>query len=372
MRKEIASSMDQKTAYILASLQTEIVRVTDLMRTFVNDSDLNDLSIRSESLTEYERTKAYNDLHAKIVMLGTSSKYIQEVFAMMPIPEKRISSRTGVDPLDAEEWGAFQSANLVPYAAFYYKNRLFFPIGYPLTSQSSFMLVVEMSLSSIGKEISALKPYAHSSTFLMDERYRFPLFGESANTQVSRNILTAAAGKKRIQIDGHRYMVFEKRSESLHWSLTTLIPEYEILHPVYAINKWIWYLSILSFIIVIAASLTISRLINRPLKKLIGGFRRVEHGELDVTIERKEIDEFQFIYTQFNRMTGKLKELIQEVYEKTIYSQQAELKLLQSQINPHFFYNSLYILYLMARGEDLDGVKKAGEVSRRIFQIHHL
>jgi len=369
VRKEISNSTDQKSAYILASLQTEISRITELMRTFITDSDLNDLSIRSESLTEYERTKAYNDLHSKIVTLGTSSKYIGEVFAMMPIPEKRISSRSGVDPFDEMEWQAFQSTNAIPGEAFYYNGRLFFSLGYPLTLQSQFMLVAEISLPRIGQEINALKPYDHSITYLMDERHQYLLFEEPLNSQANRPLLTATTGKERIIIDGNRYMLFEKHSEPLDWTLTTLIPENEILYPVYSFKKYIWYLSILSFIIVILASLTISRLINTPLKKLIAGFRKVELGELDVMIKRKENDEFQFIYTQFNRMAGKLKQLIQEVYEKTIYSQQTELKLLQSQINPHFLYNSLYILYFMARREEHDGVKKLAKYLGEYFKF---
>lgn len=369
VRNEIAKSMEQKSAYILASLQTEITRVTDIMRTFINDSDLNDLSIRSESLTEYERTKAYNDLFSKIVMLGTSSKYIQDVFVMMPIPNKRISSRTGVEPLDAEEWKALQNANAAPATAFYYKDRLFFSFGYPPASRSQFMLVVEMSLPKIGQEIKALKPYEHSISYLLDEYYKKPLYEELSDGQAATSVRALAAGKERISIDGTPYMVFEERSEPLNWTLTTLIPENEILHPVYSFKKWIWYLSVLSFIFVILASFAIFRLIDRPLKKLIGGFRKVELGDLDVVIQRKENDEFQFIYAQFNRMAGKLKQLIQEVYEKTIYSQQAELKLLQSQINPHFLYNSLYILYLMAHSGDHDGVKKLAKYLGEYFKF---
>lgn len=357
VRKEIANSMDQKSAYILDSLQTEITRVTELMRTFISDSDMNDLSIRAVSLTVYERTKAFNDLHAKITMLGTSSKYIREVFVMMPIPEKRVSSQRGVEQLSVEEWQAFQSTAAIPGAPFYDDGRLFFLWGYPSTTRSQFNLVVELSLPQIARDLRALKPYERSNTYLIDERFQKLLYEDTTDGEFDPSAADAGAGQDRMLINGSRYLVFKKHSDVLSWTLATYIPESEILHPVMSFKKWIWYLSFLSLIVVIAASLMIFRLINRPLKKLIGGFRKVEQGDLEVSIKRKEKDEFQFIYAQFNRMTGKLNQLIQEVYEKTIYSQQAELKLLQSQINPHFFYNSLYILYFMVRGGDQDGAK---------------
>lgn len=75
-----------------------------------------------------------------------------------------------------------------------------------------------------------------------------------------------------------------------------------------------------------------------------------------MVIRRRGKDEFHYLYEHFNHMASQLKKLIQEVYEQTIHSQKSELKQLQSQINPHFLYNSLYILYRMAQDEDCGGV----------------
>ena len=53
-------------------------------------------------------------------------------------------------------------------------------------------------------------------------------------------------------------------------------------------------------------------------------------------------------------MIGHINELIKLVYEKEILQSRTELKALQSQINPHFLFNTLDALYwsLQENGED--------------------
>jgi sensor histidine kinase YesM len=59
--------------------------------------------------------------------------------------------------------------------------------------------------------------------------------------------------------------------------------------------------------------------------------------------------EFSYLFRQFNDMVGEVKVLIHEVYEKNFRLRLSELKQLQSQINPHFLYNSFSSVYRMAK-----------------------
>ena len=68
-------------------------------------------------------------------------------------------------------------------------------------------------------------------------------------------------------------------------------------------------------------------------------------------------DEFKNIYKRFNTMVGNLNTLIEQVYKQKIHAQKAELKQLQSQINPHFLYNSFFILNSMSRTGDYENLE---------------
>lgn len=70
----------------------------------------------------------------------------------------------------------------------------------------------------------------------------------------------------------------------------------------------------------------------------------VENGNLKVSIASHSTDEIGQLTNRFNRMLGNINRLIEEVYQSKIIQKEAELKALQTQINPHFLYNTLSII----------------------------
>lgn len=87
---------------------------------------------------------------------------------------------------------------------------------------------------------------------------------------------------------------------------------------------------------------------RRQASRLVGDVRQitdtlghVEKGDLDVQIKVSEDSEFRTIADAINRMTGNLKQYIEKEYLLEIQQQKAEYRALQSQINPHFLYNTL-------------------------------
>ena len=74
---------------------------------------------------------------------------------------------------------------------------------------------------------------------------------------------------------------------------------------------------------------------------LVRKFRRAETGDLSVSEEIGGSDEIAVLDQQFNRMLGKLDQLIKTSYVQKLENKEAQLKNLQLQINPHFLYNTL-------------------------------
>ncbi|MFC0212936.1 sensor histidine kinase, partial [Paenibacillus chartarius] len=98
--------------------------------------------------------------------------------------------------------------------------------------------------------------------------------------------------------------------------------------------------------------------IHKPLLTLVKSFRRMEGGDLDFAVEHESKDEFGYLYGRFNQMVANLRSLIDQVYRHKIMTQRAELKQLQSQINPHFLYNSFFILNTMAKTGDVERIEE--------------
>ncbi|MGO4696077.1 sensor histidine kinase [Paenibacillus sp. 2TAB26] len=80
--------------------------------------------------------------------------------------------------------------------------------------------------------------------------------------------------------------------------------------------------------------------------------KRVEWGELDLQVQSEARDEIGELTNRFGKMLNRLNEQIDETYRSKIIQKEAELKALQSQINPHFLYNTLSFINWKALKND--------------------
>lgn len=91
----------------------------------------------------------------------------------------------------------------------------------------------------------------------------------------------------------------------------------------------------------IAAGALLSHSITHRLHQLGLAMKQVGLGELDVRVPVRARDELGQMMSVFNRLTEQVGDMIEDVREHESARREAELRLLQAQINPHFLYNVL-------------------------------
>ena len=101
------------------------------------------------------------------------------------------------------------------------------------------------------------------------------------------------------------------------------------------------------------------RRITRPLELLADASRRIEGGELGVTVPMHGQDELGTLGKAFSGMSLRLQELIDRTYKEEIALRDAQIQALQSRINPHFINNALEDINWQAR---LDGSETASRM----------
>ena len=95
------------------------------------------------------------------------------------------------------------------------------------------------------------------------------------------------------------------------------------------------------------------RYVTRPVEILVEANNRLESGERGYTIDAAaDSQEFARLYEHFNTMSTELKSQFERSYQEQQALQQARMKALQSQINPHFLNNTLEIINWEARLAD--------------------
>ena len=100
-------------------------------------------------------------------------------------------------------------------------------------------------------------------------------------------------------------------------------------------------ISILALLLCLIFSLALSRQISRPVSQLNLAMRKVQKGNLSVQISNNRKDELGLLSDNFNRMTKELQTHLEMAVQKQKDLDEANLKLYQSQLNPHFLYNTL-------------------------------
>jgi len=113
-------------------------------------------------------------------------------------------------------------------------------------------------------------------------------------------------------------------------------------------------LMILLLLMIIIYSLV--RNITDPLYKLIQGMRRVSRGERKVSLSINTGDEIEEVSHVFNEMVRNVETSTQELLESQVKENEARIRMLIYQINPHFIYNTLNCVICLARKNDDEGI----------------
>ncbi|MCP8967764.1 cache domain-containing sensor histidine kinase [Ectobacillus ponti] len=107
--------------------------------------------------------------------------------------------------------------------------------------------------------------------------------------------------------------------------------------------------------------------VSDPLSRLTRLMKRVEKGEFDVDFSVASKDEIGILAHGFNSMIARIKQLIQENYQIALQQKEAQLYALQSQINPHFIYNTLETISMAVEtGQDRVVVKMVTLLGRML------
>lgn len=163
-----------------------------------------------------------------------------------------------------------------------------------------------------------------------------------SNQNISPELKKQIIDKKALVSDkGQSYVVVSKTIDRSKWNMDVLISNNEIE----AKFRWIYFVGIMFAIgeLILAFSLFIvfSRIITNPFRKMTKAMKEVEKGNLKTQLALYGKDEVSQLGIALNDMIIKLNDLIDREYRAVLSKRNAEYTALQSQIQPHFLYNTL-------------------------------
>ncbi|MFC0471244.1 sensor histidine kinase [Halalkalibacter kiskunsagensis] len=163
-------------------------------------------------------------------------------------------------------------------------------------------------------------------------------------------------GSFRTVKNNERMLVSVSESEQMNWILIHSIPFKHLTEKADLIKN----ITLIFFVIICSATVVISIFtawsVSRPIYKLIHLMKNVEKENFQSVLKVNSKDEVGMLTISFNSMISRIRDLIQQNYHIELRQKQAELYALQSQINPHFMYNTLETITMAIEEDDDDTV----------------
>lgn len=378
IKSEISKSTIAQVSFYLEGLEKEIERIKILQYDCLNDEYLNKLAIRWEIMDDYDRAESMRKLLQRLTTIKNSSIYIRNVSVhILPI-NKTITANSGVDDIDMEKFinirvpEGIKGAQIMSFNGGLYLSTVNKSIY--LANEPLFLIEIELNQDAFKQALTQFNTYEGSGSFLVNiindgiivnqSDFENTIPFKSAVSEISRE----SNGMEFVKVGDRGYYLAHAKSVYLNMVLLKYIPEGYVFEPLKNFYVWVWVFSVVAFIIILLYLFSAYKLILKPLMELVKSFRKVESGDLQVSIDHDSKNEFGYLYKRFNEMVRNLNMLIDQVYKQKILMQRAELKQLQSQINPHFLYNSFFMLNTMAKIGDNDNLiiftKQLGEYFR--------
>ncbi|MFC5404353.1 sensor histidine kinase [Cohnella soli] len=348
-------SIRQNQGELTKTVESDIDYVKQQLFKISNMSDWNELNSGGPDGIDYNGISAINRFRERFQNTLDTSRLFSDVWANIPSVDRRFSAKNGLEEFNAEEENKIRSFYHDFKRVAAWDGRMF------ITSQSGYL---EDSAVNIAAEIDRQKLWK-----LADSRKSFAneeiIFAFHANeetylynpaSKVARVLIQGGFAIKNTDIPHH--LLIQTSSSLGDFTVYSLVPTYDVYSFLQRFYTSMFFVLFCTVAAIVSYFIVVGRLIKKPIRMLIDGFKQVEKGDFSTRLKRKSNDEISYLYGNFNTMSAKLSDLITENYIKEIYAQRAIYQQLQSQINPHFLYNSFYVLHHMIKEGDNENAEE--------------
>ncbi len=148
--------------------------------------------------------------------------------------------------------------------------------------------------------------------------------------------------------------VYIRHNDNFDWDIVNVSNQSKAIERLSAQQKLLGAVAVLSVALIIVIILILTTQLTASLKKLMLTMKKAGGGELvaRVDVDQKMPVEVENIALQFNSMLEKLEISMENEKASAIRQKNAEISALESQINPHFLYNTLDTINWMAIDKD--------------------
>ncbi|WP_462411424.1 cache domain-containing sensor histidine kinase [Neobacillus sp. Marseille-QA0830] len=378
------SYTDQMLEHVWNTIETTIQENDNIMYYLANEDSVKQFMEQpndtANTLTAVkEQIRVYQERHPEIAGTALVNQYDEFVSNEMV--------RVSRDPLTEESW--YKKAVNAPGKLHLISN----PIGRNLKNQNSYqvnnvlslvkavehpitkevvgVILIDLKLDFIKNVIESIKIGKSGFIFITDKDGN--VVYSPVNSTVYHIHPSWIAQKKsppiEKEIDNHKFQIIYNTIPDINWKIVGVFSLDETTEVVSKVQGYTFIIAIVTLIVGSVMSLFFASSITKPVKKLMNLMGKVEEGRFDLRFEAKYKDEIGQLGISYNKMIQQVEKLIEMVYQEQKSKREAELKILQAQIKPHFLYNTLDTIQWMAQEYKANKIVELVNALTTLFRI---
>ncbi|GMK39133.1 sensor histidine kinase YesM [Paenibacillus sp. CCS19] len=358
VRGQVADSYKNMLTLYMKQIDSDLNDVDAYMNTMSGLSGFDLISLdAAESDTDYYSSKVYlfNKLNRDIAIYGSLSSFFvyaekrQDFMDVSKSQQLTIEEKDRIQHYLTEqiESGSIPSGDPTQrwrYARIGKNNYLF-----DIVQTGNVYLGGLVSTDQLLEPLQSLQIGEGGTVLLANEQ------GEAITSTklIDENDIKLHQGDGDYYLSGsdRKYLIVDSASVMGDFKLVAVIPDQQILDRLPYLQGIIWIITGGSLLFIPLGLYSIRQAILVPLNRLLLSMKRVRSGDWSnrVDMEQGVSEEFRILGDSFNAMMTEIDTLRVNVYEEQLNKQKEELQRLQLQVNPHFFLNSLNIVYNLAK-----------------------
>lgn len=388
MEKEVTAHSMQMIQQVNNNLEIYITKMVGLIDFTSNDAKIIEF-LKVENMNAANRVDVETDVRK---ILRSMKNTFPEILGILLVNENDVYLSNEIyrlkrQPLINEYW--YQEAAINPTEVQLYSSplgrNLASSLNYstedmisivkaikdPVTNKCIGVFVIDIKMDTIKRIIQNVKLGKTGFVYIVDlnNDIVFSPFNKIAY-RIESEWLSGNESNKIIKtIKDNKYQIVFSQSDYTRWKTVGVSSLNETLEDVIQLRRYSILIGLLTALLAIILSVFFTRSISRPIYKLRKLMKSVQNGNLEVTFESQSNDEIGQLGKGFNNMISEIKKLINLVYIEQKSKREAELKILQSQIKPHFLYNTLDNIQWMAMKHGADDIIEVIGALTTFFRI---
>ncbi len=373
VQKRTADTLNVTLKNIDSGLQTLMQDMTQSAKLLISNADVQQINTLSAPISGHSETQRFMRLQKLCSSILAAKPQITELVLYTADGKRVLTTRLYLRTSGNEDWDLDLANKLNPaqiglayvtgtensliHMAMIIRNlNDFSKIGYAL-----FGINRNVFFSDLKEQIGNLHGNAYivtNSNTIVTAVRNIPFENEPGVIEACLKKSTDDASYHSVHVENQSLLTISLPMEFQDWTLLLIVPKEVITGDL----RYMSYTSIAIAIAIISVTwlmtLFLSRGISRPIIQVAAAMKRFEKGDFTVRCEeassgdhspRENANEIAYLSFSFNRMIEQLDQMFNQNYRLQLLEKDMEVQLLQTQLDPHFLYNTLDIIYYLAK-----------------------